>query len=244
MQSNDETLHLLSIDLGSAPSGLRSTLEQGLRDLRPWLVRAGMQGVPLAIVRSPGALDFYSTESGRHAAFRPVLAKVLGLTGGVANAALVQTTQASGSEVLRHLLRQAAGLDATEHGESHAACIVQAEMEAFDAGTLCPTLESLFRLANNTRRRSLSETELEAPTSTRASRQLEALSAERIVEEELMAFKAAAAIDEPARTSVAAPRVPAPSLFPFSSSEPGSFVRLKVAISPLGDVSVSDRKHG
>jgi hypothetical protein len=92
-------------------------------------------------------------------------------------------------------------------------------------------LRELFQLATTTADRSQAETELAAPYSTRASRQIEALSAERIVEEELTAFRVA---DGQTRSSSSLP--------PFSSKEPGSATRLRA--TPFSLVPVSQRRSG
>jgi glutamyl-tRNA reductase len=145
------------------------------------------------------------------------------------------------------MLRQAAGLESTEHGLSYVGSIAEACARAAHRGTLSPALRDLFQLASSTADRSEAETELSAPYSTRASRQIEALSAERIMEEELTAFRVAAN-DEAARSSVPAPRTsqPAPaersSLPPYSSSELGSCMRLRIA--PFSLAPVSARRSG
>jgi len=105
--------------------------------------------------------------------------------------------------------------------------------------TLSQALLDLFQLASSTADRSRAETELGAPYSTRASRQIEAMSAERIMEEEVTAFRVAAANDEAARSSVPAPRE---SLPPYSAHEPSSCVRMRVA--PFSMVPVSKRHSG
>jgi hypothetical protein len=146
------------------------------------------------------------------------------------------------------MLRQAAGLESTEHGLSYTGCIAEACARAVRYGTLSDPLRELFQLASSTADRSQAETELSAPYSTRASRQIEALSAERIMEEELTAFRVAAVNDEAARSSVPAPRhsLPAPgelsNLPPYTSNEPGSCVRMRVA--PFSMAPVPARRSG
>jgi hypothetical protein len=243
-----ETLYLLSIDLGSAPSGLRAMLELGRDDVEHWLARARAASAPLAIVCGPDSVDLYSSEAGRRAAFRPLLESLWSLGRNLEGFDRVRTTEAIGHSAVRHLLRQAAGLASTEHGLSYTACISQACARAERHGTLCDALRYVFNLATSTADRSEAETELAAPYSTRASRQIEALSAERIMEEELMAFKVAAANDQAARSTVPAPR---PSIAPgnrasllpaYSMSEPGSSVRLRIA--PFSLAPASTRRSG
>lgn len=226
MANAASSLHLLSIDLHSAPNSLRAVLELGPNDVQHWLERARKAGVPLAIVCGPDTVDLYSSDAGRRAAFKPLLESLWSLGRNLEGFERVRTREASGHAAVRHMLRQAAGLESTEHGVSYAGAISAACLQAKRFGTSSEELEELFGLARATAVRSESETELGAPNSTRASRQIEALSAERILEEELVAFQAAAANDQSGRSSAPAPR---PSLPPYSAEELGSSVRLRVA---------------
>jgi Glutamyl-tRNAGlu reductase, N-terminal domain len=243
-----ESLHLLSIDLGSAPSSLRAVLELGRDDVEHWLKRARAAGAPLAIVCGPDRVDLYSSEAGRRAAFKPLLESLWSLGRNLEGFERIRTREAYGHAVVRHLLRQAAGLESTEHCLSYTGCIAEACAHAARHGTLSQALRDLFQLASSTADRSQAETELSAPYSTRASRQIEALSAERILEEEVTAFRVAAANDEAARSSVPAPRTSlAPSdqlggLPMYTANEPGSCVRMRVA--PFSLVPVSTRRSG
>lgn len=234
-----QSLHLLSIDLASAPSSLRAVLELQSEDVDHWLHRACAAGVPLAIVVGPGSVDLYSSDGGRRAAFKPLLESLWSLARNLEGFERIRTTEASGHAVVRHLLRQAAGLESTEHGLSYAGCIAQACAQAWQHGTLSDVLRELFQLATTTADRSHAETELSAPHSTRASRQIEALSAERILEEELTAFRVAAATDEHARKESTRPSGTMPA---FAVSEPGSAMRLRVA--PFSLAPVSQRRSG
>jgi Glutamyl-tRNAGlu reductase, N-terminal domain len=231
-----ETLHLLSIDLGSAPSSLRAVLELGGDDVEHWLARAQATGAPLVIVCGPDSVDLYSSDEGQRAAFKPLLESLWSLGRNLEGFERVRTTEASGHSAVRHLLRQAAGLASTEHGLSYTGCIARACARAERQGTLSETLRYVFNVATSTADRSEAETELAVPHSTRDSRQIEALSAERIMEEELMALKVAAANDQAARSTVPAPRrsffAPAHSAevsTVYGTQEPGSSVRLRVA---------------
>jgi glutamyl-tRNA reductase len=237
------SLHLLSIDLRSAPSSLRAALEFCREDVEHWLKRAAAASAPLAIVCGPESVDLYSTECGRRAAFKPLLESLWSLGRNLEGVDRVRTTEASGHSVVRHLLRQAAGLESTEHGLSYASCIAEAWELAAEHGTLSDALCELFRLAHTTADRSHTETELGAPSSTRASRQVEALSAERIMEEELMAFQVAAANDVRASVAPSVVSTRPSSLLPaYTPSEPGSSVRIR--ISPFSLAPVSQRRIG
>lgn len=246
MASGTDTLHLLSIDLGSAPSSLRAALQLSGEDVEHWLGRAVAAGVTLAIVCGPDSVDLYSTETGRRDAFKPLLQSLWAVGRHLEGFDRVRTTEASGHAVVTHLMRQAAGLNSAEHGVSYTGAIDQGYSLAALNGTLCPDLQELFELASITAHRSQAETELSAPHSTRASRQVEVLGAERIMEEELMAFRVAAANDEGARSASLAPpgSVPArsASVAPaYTPREPGSAMRLRVA---PGALSASQRRLG
>jgi glutamyl-tRNA reductase len=234
-----QSLHLLSIELASAPSSLRALLSLQSDDVEHWLRRARATGVPLAIVVGPGRVDLYSSHEGRRAAFKPLLESLWSLARNLDGFERIRTIEASGHAVVRHLLRQAAGLESTEHGLSYAGCIAHACAQAARHDTLSDVLRELFQLATTTADRSRAETELSAPHATRASRQIEALSAERIMEEELTAFRVAALNDEHARKESTRPSGSSP---PFPVSEPGSATRLRVAPISLG--SVSQRRSG
>lgn len=229
-----DSLYLLSIQLGSAPSSLRAMLALGREDVEHWLTRAAAVSVPLVIVCGPDSVDLYSSQEGRHAAFKPLLESLWSLGRNLEGFERVRAVEASGHAVVRHLLSQAAGLASTEHGVSYASSITQACARAARFGTLSEALRCVFDVATSTADRSEAETELSAPHSTRASRQVEALGAERIVEEELLAFKLAAANDQRRSSTPAAPSSTTPaertSLLPaYSANEPGSSVRLRVA---------------
>jgi hypothetical protein len=238
--ASPDALHLLSIDLGSAPSSLRAVLELSSEDVAHWLKRAHDGGVPLAIVSSPTSVDFYSTEAGRRAAFKPLLESLWALGRKLEGFDRVRTIEGTGHAAVRHLLRQAAGLESTEDGVSYRQCIEDACRRAEQQGTLSDTLRELFQVASATADRSQAETELAAPHSTRASRQVEALEAERILEEELVAFRVAAANDVRANAVSSAPPARRRStLLPaYNADEPGSCVRLRVAPFSLAPVSV------
>lgn len=230
--ASTQSLHLLSIRLGSAPSSLCAALAFCREDVEHWLKRAADAGAPLAIVCGPESVDLYSTDAGRRAAFKPLLESLWSLGRNLEGVDRVRTTEASGHEVVRHLLRQATGLASTEHGLSYEGCIGEAWERAAQYGTLCDALCELFQLAHATAHRSHAETELSAPNSTPASRQLEALGAERILEEELTALRIAAAND--VRASLApnvanAERRPSSLVPAYAATEPRSSARIRIS---------------
>ena len=227
-------------------------LELGREDVEHWLKRAKAAGAPLAIVSGPQHVDLYSSEAGRRAAFKPLLESLWALSRHLHLEGFdrIKTREAYGHAAVRHLLRQAAGLESTEHGLSYTACIDAACEQAQRFGTLSDGLIELFQVAGSTAQRSGTETEISAPFSTRASRQLEALSAERIVEEELLAFQVASAAtatsanDASARATL--PSGPRRSLRPgdlslYTANEPSSCVRMRVSTASLPAVKTNNR---
>jgi len=139
------SLHLLSIDLGSAPSSLRAVLELEPGDVEHWLKRAKAAGAPLAIVCGPETVDLYSTEAGRRAAFKPLLESLWSLGRNLEGFEHIRTREAYGHAVVRHMLRQASELESTEHGLSYTGCIAQARAQATSFGTLGDALKQLAR---------------------------------------------------------------------------------------------------
>lgn len=238
MAAAGRSLHVLSIALSSAPNSLRAVLELSPSEVEHWLCRARTCGVPLAIVCGPDHLDLYSSDAGRRAAFKPLLASLWSLGKKLEGFERVRAREAAGPAAVRHILRQAAGLESTEHGLSYASALHVALGRAQRLDTLSDDLRELLELALRTADRSENETELAAPHSTRASRQLEALTAERIFEEQLVTFQLAAANEDTKRAEAARTS----SLPPYSGEELGSCVRLRV--SPFSLLPLSERKSG
>lgn len=230
-----QSLHLLSIDLGSASSSLRAVLELGAEDVDHWLSRAQAAGVPLVIVASPTSVDLYSSEAGRRVAFKPLLESLWSLARNLGGFDRVRTIEGTGHAAVRHLLRQAAGLDSAESGLSYRECIAAACERAEHHGTLTDLLRELFQTASTTAARIHAETELSAPHSTRASRQVEMLGAERIVEEELTALRVTSSHEIRASVAPAEASSRQSSLYPpYGADEPISSVRIRISPAGLG----------
>ena len=66
----------------------------------------------------------------------------------------VRTIESTGHAAVRHLLRQAAGLESTEDGVSYRHCIEEACQRAEQQGTLSDTLREMFQVASSTAERS------------------------------------------------------------------------------------------
>lgn len=141
------SLHLLSIDFGSAPSRLRAVLELRGDDVEHWIRRARMAGAPLAIVCGRESIDLYSSDAGRRIAFKPLLRSWWALGRHLEGFERIRTREVFGYAVVEHLLGQAAELGSTEQGRSYAGCIRDAGARAARFGTLSDALDQLFELA-------------------------------------------------------------------------------------------------
>jgi hypothetical protein len=238
MTDGRDSLHLLSVDLQSAPSSLRVLFESCTEQLEHWLGRAAASGAPLVIVHHPDSLDLYSTRAGRKTAYTPLLASAWTVARSLPELSRGQARELRGAAVVRYLLRQAAGLDPFELDGLRRERIAAARRKAAKAGSSCEILDQLFGAAIRTAERAASETELASPSSTRALRELSALEAERIVEEEIASFSVPLTIATPA--SVPAPSsarrafpLSAPPLDGFGREEPASTSRLKLDFGDL-----------
>lgn len=181
----EEMIHLLVIELPSAGADF------ALRDEIAWCAEAGAQGASLVVLQSEGRLELYSTERDRESAFRPVLKSLAAQARRHPELRRARTVAKGGSVAALHLLRRAAGLEASATSDQR--FIVNLHMStATSAASLAlgPSLASLFRAAANAHRRVRQETVLGDPSATSELREIEQASAERIVEEELLAWQA------------------------------------------------------
>jgi hypothetical protein len=187
---SDETVHLLIIDLPQMPSAGREAFAFPREEQLAWLARAAQRGTSLVALLTDRSIELYSTESDRTQAFRAVLESLAARMKSVPVLAKARTVTKSGSLAARHLLRRAGGLGSEVLGDSrfvtqlHAATALSTFSNA-----LGPNLGSLFRAATTVGRRVRQETAMGDPNATLALREVEQLSAERIMEEELAAWQ-------------------------------------------------------
>lgn len=223
-----DILHCLAIDLTHAPEAVRAVLEHwaaGPDELRDLLCEAGRASLPLLLLSSQTSLTLVSTQQNHVRAFRPVLAMIREALLGVAGWRAVPVRLASGSEAGRELSRVALSeLRRARHGQHFARNLRSAAELSSACGAISSELLALTRMAEHTVNRVWEETHLGRPGSSAAEVELETLNAERIVEEELVAWQASA----PALRSSRCP-VSDADIGGFGDEERRSLVRVRPA---------------
>jgi hypothetical protein len=190
LEPANTTVHLLIIDLPQAPSASREALAFPRDEQLAWLSRAAARGTSLVALLTDHSIELYSTESDRTQAFRPVLESLATRMKSMPVLGKARTVTKSGATAARHLLRRAGGLGSELLGDPrfvtqlHAATALSTFKNALGS-----TLGSLFRAAASVGRRVRQETALGDPNATLALREVDQLSAERIVEEELASWQ-------------------------------------------------------
>jgi hypothetical protein len=215
---SEDPIHLLAIDLGPLKGGF-GTSAPFAAEIRGFLDEAANRRVPLVILADAGALELYSTESGRFVAFRATLHGLAEKRRALRELGCARACETNGTAAARHLLARAAGLfglgpEALDLAALHAAAARSAILR-----TLSPELGELFRLAAQVGRRVRAETALFSRGAESAAREVESLAAERIVEEELTAWRS--------RRAEKAPVSPPAVRAPYAEDEPGSLIRLR-----------------
>ena len=217
-----DCLHCLTVDFTHAPEAVRVVLAPRTDELRDFLCEAGHASLPLLLLPSHNALSLVSTRQNHIRAFRPVLAMIreglLGMSGWRA----LRVQIASGSDAGRQLLKPCL-----------AESLVAREIDAFvrdlreaaelsrSCGALSGELSALLRMAQRTGDRVWEETRLGRASESATEIELEALVAERIVEEELVAWQSS----YPALRSSRRP-VSDADIGPFEGEERHSMVRM------------------
>ena len=221
-----DCLRCLTIDFTHAPQPVRAVFAQqsgALDELRDLLCEAGRASVTLLVLPSQHSLSLVSTSQSHVRAFRPVLAVIreglLGMTGWRA----LRVRIASGSDAGRQLLKQGIPesqvepqIDVFMHHLRAAAALSSA------CGAFSTELSALVRMAEHVADRVWEETRLGRPCSSAAEIELETMVAERIVEEELVAWQSS----YPALRSSRRP-VSDADIGPFEGDERHSMVRIR-----------------
>jgi hypothetical protein len=219
-----DCLHSLTVDFAYAPAPVRTALELGSDELGDLLCQAGRDGVPLVLLCTPTTLHMVSTSQSHVRAFRPVLALVHERALATEGWRSVPTRSASGSDSARLLLRQAIPATRFEPAVRQFVSKLRAAAELARAcGSFSAELAALIRMTEHAAERVWEETRLGRPGSSEAELELETLAAERIVEEELVAWQSA----HPALRSSHRP-LSSPDLS-FGGEERHSMVRLRAA---------------
>lgn len=222
-------LRMLAIDLRNAHPAAREALRLSHAELDDLLRNAcsGGKQFELVVVSEADRFEIYSSEESHSAAFRAVLFELVVRAGGRETLRSLPTLEASGDAVARHLLSRAAGVGGSSVFEMLRELNV-AVTRSRAAGTLGAELTALFASAIEAAWRVYTETSVGDSTKSTIERELDVLEAERIVEEELVAWKAQHGIAK------SAPPV-ALDVSYYSSTEPGSAIRLKATVkAPAG----------
>ena len=220
-----DTLHCLTVDYAHAPEPVRTAFEFPAEEIRDLLCLAGRNGVPLMVLRGASSLTLVSTSQSHVRAFRPLLARLRERTLGTDGWRGLPVRLASGSDAGRQLLEQA--VPSTRFEPEIRAFVrslrIAAELSA-TCGAFSTELGALVRMTEHAAERVWDETRLGRPGSSEAEIELESLAAERIVEEELVAWQSS----YPALRSSRRP-VSDADIGPFDGEERHSMVRIRAA---------------
>ncbi|HEY5376369.1 MAG TPA: hypothetical protein VIK01_21965 [Polyangiaceae bacterium] len=220
-----DCLHSLTVDFENAPASLRGAFEFDQDELSDLLCQAGRDGVPLVLLCTGTSLHMVSTSQNHVRAFRPVLTRIYERARDAEGWRGLPVRTASGSDSARFLLRQA--IPATRF-EPEVRAFVRALRAAAELSRTCGAftaeLAALIRMTEHAAERVWEETRLGRPGSSEAELELEALVAERILEEELVAWQSS----YPALRSSRRP-ISSPDILPFDGEERHSMVRLRAA---------------
>jgi hypothetical protein len=219
-----DSLHCLTVDFANAPESIRAAFAFPAEEVRDLLCEAGSRGLPLILLNGQTTLTLVSTNQCHVRAFRPILARIRERTLSLDGWRALPVRIASGSDAGRQLLRQA--IPATRFEPEirgfvrnlRAACELSGT-----CGALSTELGALVRMTEHAAERVWDETRLGRPGSSEAEIELESLAAERIVEEELVAWQSS----YPALRSSRRP-VSDADIGPFDGEERHSMVRLRV----------------
>jgi len=218
-----ESLHSLTIDFTHAPEPVRAVFAGQADDLRDLLCEAGLACVPLLVLSLRNSLTLVSTSRSHVRAFRPMLASIREGLLGIAGWRSLPVRAASGSETGRQLLIQ--GI-AELHFEPKMRAFLRSLRSAAELSTACGAscgeLIALVRMTEQAGARVWQETRLGQSGSCQAERELEAVAAERIVEEEVVAWQSSS----PALRSSRRP-VSDADIGPFDGEERHSMVRIR-----------------
>ncbi|MEO8902997.1 MAG: hypothetical protein ABI488_13120 [Polyangiaceae bacterium] len=220
-----DCLHSLTVDFDQAPAAVRAAFEFSTDEVNRFLCQAGREEVPLVLLRTSRALRMISTSHGHVRAFRPVLSCIHERAQDAEGWRGLPVRSASGSDAARCLLRQAIPSSAFEPEVQQFVTELRAAAECSRSwGAFSDELAALIGMTEHAAARVWDETRLGRPASSEAELELETLVAERIVEEELVAWQCSS----PAVRSSRRP-ISDPNILPFEVEERHSMVRLRAA---------------
>lgn len=225
-----ERIHVLSVDWHSLRGAASTGLCVSTDEQRTWLTLAAREGASLVVMSTDERLELFSTERDRKRAFRAVMESLAACVKERPELGKARTVTRMGGDAVRHLFARVAGIEPSGTrpfvAHMHAASTASSAMAA-----LGPTLASLFRNAANVGRRVRLEALISDPLQSLDD--LEALSAERIVEEELAAWQTqeaelCRAEDFAEQFSIEPDGEETRDSRVFMGDEPGSHVRIRV----------------
>jgi hypothetical protein len=228
-----DCLHSLTVHFDQAPTLVRPAFEFNADELSRISCQAGRDGVPLLLLCTPKMLHMVSTSKNHVRAFRPVLARIHQRACTTEGWRALPVRIASGSDSARQLLQQAIP---TTRFEPELRGFVRTLRAAADlsrtAGAFSAELGALIRLTEHAAERIWEETGLGRAGSSEAELELETLVAERIVEEELVAWQSS----YPALRSSRRP-ISDSDIGPFDGDERHSMIRLRTGrvLTKLGN---------
>jgi hypothetical protein len=221
-----DCLHLLTIDFASANTAAGLALAFTEDERRELLLAAGSRGIPLILLQSARSFHLISTSQNHVRAFRPALAQVHERTRAVEGARALPVNIARGCDAARQLLHHATPFSQQRaEAQQFVVDLRAAGSLASECGALSTELAALLRMAERTAGRVHDETRLGRPGAVEAEAELEALVAERIVEEGLLAWQSS----DPTLRASLRPPISEHDIELFSAEEPHSVVRLKTA---------------
>lgn len=186
-----EELRLLRIDSATLTPEERAILWPSDAEIRDWYVQASDNGVALVVLRTAERVELYSTRQDGQIACSPPLLALAQRGQRIPELSRVRVVPQRGNDVARHLFSLAAGIGTTR-GKARVfiARLEAASRLAAKAGCLNPTLDSLFRSAVDVGYRAGHETLEGRPRTTPSLREVADMGAVRIVEEEILNWKA------------------------------------------------------
>lgn len=212
------TVTLLGIDLTQATPGARAALTLSEPELDE-LLRAACASegtADVVIVADERRFEIYATDVSRPDVLRAILPTLFSRAGGRTELGEPSVIEAEGPSAARHLMRVACGIGAAPD-HTVLADLRTAMDRSRRAGALGPELSALFAAAMETGFRAQAETLAGDGPSSQAEPELVGLEVDRIVEEELVAWRRASL------TSLAT--LGAPPEQDRSAHEPMTFVR-------------------
>lgn len=186
-----EDLRLLVVDASTLAPDERLQLMPRDSEIRNWYVEAADHGVGLIVLRMHDRVELYSTRQDRDLACSPPLIALAQRCHTKPELSRVRVVPRRGSDVANHLFALAAGLGMTRGKAKVGLARIDAAYElASRAGAMSPTVDSLFRAAIRVGHRVDEEALVGHPNITDALREVADIGAARIVEEELLHWKA------------------------------------------------------